>query len=187
MCTLQVCQDPHPHYCLGIRAPTHHLGLLLLWPSHPGVHVPRRALVLHQEHQRWARVRWALSNSTVTVLQSSCSAQVAGAKTPAIHLCSRISIMKRQWRKSVVFVLSRLPVDPTRSAIFIHTLFLQTCLSRDSPGWKARKSISSVCCFEQRVYLKCTEKYLLQAKDNIQPLPLIFLSGSSSFVFTESA
>lgn len=56
----QIREDPHPHHRVRLGAPAHHLGLLLFWFAHPGLHLPSRPLVLHQEHQWWESFRWAL-------------------------------------------------------------------------------------------------------------------------------
>ena len=47
-------QDSHPHHRICERTSAHHLVLILLRPAHPGLCIPRRPLVLHQEHQRRA-------------------------------------------------------------------------------------------------------------------------------------
>ena len=45
---LQLCKDPYPHHRQCVRAPAHHLDLLLLRPPHPRVRLPSWYLVCHE-------------------------------------------------------------------------------------------------------------------------------------------
>lgn len=37
-----LCKEQHSHHCLSLRAPAHHLVLVLLWPSASSFHVSRQ-------------------------------------------------------------------------------------------------------------------------------------------------
>lgn len=180
LCTLQVCQDPYPHHCFGIRAPTHHMGLLLLWPSHPGVHVPSRALVLHQEHQWWARVRWALCNTFLCAvpvwLLSSSSWCLSRATTPAIHLCRQNKF--NEGHRRGVCVAWAASWSSLFSHFYSYPCLADICLSRQG-------SVASLCCFEQTVYYTSRVSSWRQYSTRCS----LFKPGSNlcCFVFSESA
>ena len=62
-----VRQDPHPDHRVGVRAPAHHVVLVLLRPAHTRLRVPRRALVLHQgEEKVETLIQWIYVENTKT-------------------------------------------------------------------------------------------------------------------------
>lgn len=50
-----LCQEQHPHHCLSLWAPAHHLVLILLWPSAAGLHVSRQVYI----SGGWAHTWWS--------------------------------------------------------------------------------------------------------------------------------
>ena len=58
-----LCQDPHPHHRVGVRASAHCLDFLLLRPSHPHLCLPSGIVVCHQGHQWRPCLQWVPTRS----------------------------------------------------------------------------------------------------------------------------